>query len=258
MLASERMERIVETVNGRGIAKTADLARELGVTEPTIRRDCEELERQGRIIRVHGGAKRVSQSPIVSHGDEKRMVDRVERLHEKEAVCRKAASYVRHGDCVFLDGGTTIVPMLRYLAGKGVNIVTHSELVAEAFDDPTSELFLVGGRFIPEYRMSAGPLAVKMLSHFNFDHAFLSCAGFDLEKGFFYAAETETMAVKEKAMELAEKKCMLIDESKLSVRGFYSFSAADRFDAIICNGTAGRSDEELPENFVIADEGEGE
>ncbi len=67
MIASERFLRIVNTVNERGFISTKELSENLDVTETTIRRDCEELEKQGLLIRVHGGAKSIEQKTILSN-----------------------------------------------------------------------------------------------------------------------------------------------------------------------------------------------
>ena len=129
MIASERFLRIVNTVNERGFISTKELSENLDVTETTIRRDCEELEKQGLLIRVHGGAKSIEQKTILSNKDEKQMSERITNNKEKDLVCKKAASFIRDGDCIFLDGGTSIVPMLKYIKGKNVKIVTHSTLI---------------------------------------------------------------------------------------------------------------------------------
>ena len=62
MIASERYETILNLIQEQGIVKVKDLAKLMQVTETTIRRDCEELEHQGKLIRVHGGAKRTKES----------------------------------------------------------------------------------------------------------------------------------------------------------------------------------------------------
>lgn len=134
------------------------------------------------------------------------MKERTEHYKEKEAVAKKAASFVKEGDCIFLDGGTSIVPMIKYLKGKKIKVVTHSLLVANAFEDGESELFIIGGKYIPEYSMSVGPITLSGVEKFNFDYTFISCAGVDLERGLIYTAEMDTMAVKEKAMKLSVKK----------------------------------------------------
>lgn len=255
MIASERFEKIVQIVDENGIANTRELARIMDVTETTIRRDCEELEKQGKLLRVHGGAKSINHKLITSNRDEKDVRERTEHYDEKCKVCKRAASFVREGDCIFLDGGTSVVPILKYLSEKSVKIVTHSLLVAEAFQDLKldAELFLIGGRYIKEYNMSVGPVALGDLSRFNFDHAFLGCAGLDIEKQVVYTTEVETMMVKEKAMEQSVKNYLLIDSSKLSVRGFYSFEKSGSFDAVICNQCEGLKNGEIPENIIIVE-----
>ena len=118
MIASERYETILNLIQEHGIVKVKDLAKLMQVTETTIRRDCEELEHQGKLIRVHGGAKGINQNKIVSNRDEKNVRDRTEFSESKELVCKKAASFVKEGDCIFLDGITTVVPMVKYLKDK--------------------------------------------------------------------------------------------------------------------------------------------
>ena len=251
MIASQRYEKIVEMVNEKGIVHTKELANLLKVTETTIRRDCEKLENEGLLIRVHGGAKSIDHKTILSKQDEKAMEERTECLDEKEIVAQKAASFVKEGDCIFLDGGTSIVPMMKYLKGKKIKIVTHSLLAAEAFRDETSELFVIGGKYIPEYGMSVGPITLNSIEKFNFDYAFISCAGVDLERGMIYTAEMDTMAVKEKAMNLSVKKFLLMDSSKLYVKGFYSFLSSGDFDAVICNQDNSINYEDIPDNFIL-------
>ena len=251
MLASERFEKIVEIVNQKGFISTKELSVTMQVTETTIRRDCEELEKQGLLLRVHGGAKSVHPKVILSTKDEKTIKERKEFFYEKDIVCQKAASFVKDGDCIFLDGGTSIVPILPYIQEKKIKIVTHSHLIVDAFSGTESELFVIGGRYIPEYAMSVGPITISELDRFNFDLAFLSCAGIDLDRKLVYTAEMDTMAVKQKAMSLSAQKYLLIDRSKIAIKGFCSFIDSDDFDAIICDQSKELDMETLPENYIL-------
>lgn len=251
MLASERFEKIVEIVNQKGFISTKELSVAMKVTETTIRRDCEELEKQGLLLRVHGGAKSVRPKVILSTKDEKTMKERKEFFYEKDRVCKKAATLIKDGDCIFLDGGTSIVPILPYIKDKKIKIVTHSHLIVDAFSSTESELFVIGGRYIPEYAMTVGPITISELDRFNFDLAFLSCAGIDLDRKLVYTAEMDTMAVKQKAMSLSTQKYLLIDSSKLSIKGFCSFIGSDDFDAIICDQSQELDVEMLPENYIL-------
>ena len=255
MIAVERYEKIVELVNVRGTISTKELALTFGVTEKTIRLDCEDLEKQGLLVRVHGGVKSLKNNHVLSNKDEKNMSERANVYNqEKDIVCKYAACLIKDGDCIFLDGGSTIVPLLKYIKGKRVKIVTHSSLIITSFNDTEAELFSIGGKYIPEYNMSVGPITLSDLERFNFDFAFLSCAGLDIDQKLVYTAEMETKAVKQKAMHRANKKYLLIDSSKLFIKGFCSFIKSDDFDGILCNQDTMIPVDSIPNNFIVVEE----
>lgn len=250
MIQSQRFAKIEELVNERGIVNTREMAALLNVTETTIRRDYEELERIGKLERVHGGAKCLKKM-VVTTRDEKEMKERTEWAAEKDAVCRRAVSFVEDGACVFLDGGSSVAPMIKYLKDKKVKIVTNSLLAANSFQTGEAEMFIIGGSYIPKYNMSIGPLAISEISRFNFDYAFISCIGADINRGLIYTAEVETMAVKEAAMKLADKSILLLDSSKLFIKGFCSLISLNSFDFVICNNDSRINRADLPENFLL-------
>ncbi|WP_294729721.1 DeoR/GlpR family DNA-binding transcription regulator [uncultured Faecalibaculum sp.] len=251
MMASERFSRIAELVNEKDFVSTRDLSEQMKVSEPTIRKDLEELDRRGILLKVHGGARRLRQQMILTKGAELDMSQRSRNQRQKDAVARKAASIVQDGDCVFLDGGTSVEQMMPYLQGKKIRIVTHSLLIAQQFADPGSELFALGGRYIPEYKMFVGPMTEQDLAKFNFDHAFIGCAGIDLAGKTAYTAELDTMAIKQKAMDKAQKKYLLADSSKLSIKGFCSFTDTDAFDAVFCDDGAQLGPDMIPDNCIL-------
>lgn len=251
MMAEERLDRIETMTNDKGYVSTKDLAALLQVSEPTIRADCRELEKQGRIIRVHGGAKSRQTQGILTRSLEKAMDDRQNvGEQEKDRLCRYAASLVQEDDCIFIDGGTTFATILPYLKGKRIRIVTHSQIVVDSFREDNGELFVIGGSYSPQYKMNLGPIALAQLESFNFQYAFLSCAGIDLNRRKAYTAELETAEVKKKAMELAEKSFLFINGAKQHVKGFCSFADLNAFDGIV-TGAAGP---DIPDNFIVLEE----
>lgn len=56
MLPNQRREKILELLYEDGSAKVVDLAHLFKVTEVTIRQDLEKLEKEGIVVREHGGA----------------------------------------------------------------------------------------------------------------------------------------------------------------------------------------------------------
>lgn len=254
MLADKRHERILEITERMGFVRTRELARQLNVSETTIRRDVEELDTRKRLIRVHGGAKSLTKARLTTSQDETVMRERV-TLHarEKEAIAWKAAQLVKDGDCVFLDGGTTILPMVPYLKDKKITIVTHSALVVEAFRDGLAELFVLPGDYDTYYSMFTGPVTNEVLSRFHFDSVFISCLGLNARDGSVLASETATPAVKRQAMSQSIRKILMADSSKFSVRALYTMARIPEFDLVITDpGVRDHlRDEEIPDNFVI-------
>ncbi|WP_297568898.1 DeoR/GlpR family DNA-binding transcription regulator [uncultured Faecalibaculum sp.] len=255
MLADKRYERIVEITDAQGFVKTRELADLLGVSETTIRRDVEELDTRRRLIRVHGGAKSLEKGNLTTSQDEKLMRERVTvHAREKEAIARRAVEMVRDGDCVFLDGGTTILPMLDILKDRKITIVTHSALIVEAFREGTARLFVLPGDFDTYYSMFTGPVTGQILSRFHFDFCFISCLGINPREGAVLASETLIPAVKRGAMERATRRILMADSSKMNVRAFYTMADLSEFDLVITDPGLHQflKDDEIPENFVFS------
>lgn len=250
MLAQRRYDMILEQVHLKKTVTVKELAKQLHVTEVTIRRDLETLDQKKMLKRVHGGAKELGSTSILSSANETRMLDRLsENYEQKLRVCQKAATYIHDGDCVFLDGGTSILPMIQCVDHLNITIVTNNILIEHAFEDGKAELIGLGGDIIPEYKMTAGPWAQKMLAQFNFDYAFIGAAGFNVEENRLFTAEDKTLAIKEIAIAHSQNAFLLTDSSKASVRGFCGFSMDNRITRVICD--KGLQVSELPDNYVL-------
>ena len=256
MLADKRYERIVEITEEQGFVKTRELADMLRVSETTIRRDVEELDVRHRLIRVHGGAKSLTKANLTTSQDEKLMRERV-TVHagEKAMIARRAADMVQDGDCIFLDGGTTILPLVPLLKDKHITIVTHSSLVVEEFQEGNARLFVLPGDYDVYYSMFTGPVTTNVLSRFHFNSCFIGCLGVNPREGTVLASETMTPAVKLKAMEQSSRAVLMADSSKMDIRAFYTMADLAEFDFVITDPGVREylSDDEIPENFILSD-----
>lgn len=256
MLADKRYERIVEITEKQGFVKTKELADLLRVSETTIRRDVEELDSRRRLIRVHGGAKSLAKGSLTTSEDEPLMRDRVTfHAPEKEAIARRAADMVNDGDCVFLDGGTTILPMVPFLKDKKITIVTHSALVVEQFHGGNARLFVLPGDYDTYFSMFTGPVTNTILSRFHFDLCFIGCLGVNVQEGTVLASETVTPAIKRQAMEQANRRILMADSSKMNIRAFYTMADIPEFDLVITDAAIRDvlPDDEIPENFLVSE-----
>ena len=144
MLVDQRRSQILEIIEMKGFSALQDLVSEVGVSESTIRRDLENLDRNGQIRRTRGGAAYVGES----------LTDFDDRRHrarpQKQLVARTVAELIGSGETVLLDGGTTTLEVARQLQGKSLQVVTNSlPIVNVLLNQPKIELIQIGALSIP-------------------------------------------------------------------------------------------------------------
>lgn len=253
MLSTQRKHYLMQTLERDGTLQVKDVAKALATSETTIRRDLRELEKDGFVNRVHGGAIREGFDRILNQSSELLMLDRMQiNQDRKRLICKAACECIQDGECIFLDGGTSIVAMIEFLSKRPIRIVTHNHLIVSKLHQPVAEIIVIGGNYHAQYAMSVGSLAQNMMNQYHVDRAFISCAGIELTQGMSYTAEMETREIKQIAMRHANHAYLLIDDSKLGVTGFCQFQDINDFDAIFCN-SSDKLPEELPPNFIIVE-----
>ncbi|MDP9866137.1 MULTISPECIES: DeoR/GlpR family DNA-binding transcription regulator [Streptosporangium] len=184
MLAQQRQQAILERVRSSGGVRVADLVRELGVSDMTIRRDLEVLAERGLVEKVHGGATVAGPGSTEEPGFAAKSV---RQQPEKEAIARHAAQLVRPGTAIALSAGTTTWT----LAGSVVDVpdltvITNSIRIADVFHRsprPDRTVVLTGGVRTPSDAL-VGPVAVAAIRGLHVDTLFLGVHGMSARAGF--------------------------------------------------------------------------
>ena len=123
MLQKERHDKILAKLKRTHAVKVTSLAKEMGISESTIRRDINELDQMGRLKRVFGGAVSISSDMASRETD---VASRAQiQVAEKDKIARYAATMINENDFVFIDAGTTTDRMIDYLDKKNVTYVTN-------------------------------------------------------------------------------------------------------------------------------------
>lgn len=213
MLAEERRRRILDLLgrSERGAVSIAELCEALRVSDMTVRRDLELLEKLRLLRRVRGGA--VAFRPLA---DEKSFRDRgEEHSQEKQAIGRIAAQLVQSGERIILDAGTTTLEVARNLGQCGdVTALTNALPVAEALcQHPHVFTILLGGMLKPRELCAVGPMVTEQLSRLSVDKLFLSIAGFSVERGLTDQDILEA-EVKRAMIRTARQVILVADSSK--------------------------------------------
>ena len=223
MLARQRQARIVDEVRRRGGVRVSDLTSLLDVSDMTVRRDLEELDRRGLVHKVHGGAVLATNSAEEPGFEAKSVRERP----EKSALAVAAAGLVGPGQALAISAGTTTSALATALASiPDITVVTNSVRVAEAFTGTAGParqtVVLTGGVRTPSDAL-VGPVAVSSLRSLHVDAFFMGVHGMDVRAGF----STPNLLESETNRAMIERSRRLIvcaDSSKWGVVGLSSMA----------------------------------
>ncbi|WP_366247116.1 DeoR/GlpR family DNA-binding transcription regulator [Terribacillus aidingensis] len=228
MLVAERQRKIVELVNERASVRVTELSSLFHVTEETIRRDLEKLEREQLLHRSHGGAVRIEEGATeIAHEAREVM-----RMQEKQAIAKAAVSEIQTGERIILDASTTAWYMAKELPNMPLTIITNSIKVALACSlKDQIRVISLGGQLLSKSLSFVGPLTERSLTTYYVDKTFLSCKSVHLEHGLSDSNEQQAI-VKKKMIEIAGKTILLADSSKFGKRAFATITELGRISKV--------------------------
>lgn len=228
-MKESRQRIILQELDQSGVVSVKNLKELLHVTDMTIRRDLIDLEKQGLLTRVHGGAHKKVRDGLneVSHS-EKTMLN----IEEKKTIAQKCAGLIVNGDTVFIGSGTTTDFIGDYLDGKDISIVTNSLLIFEKLkDNPNFDLILIGGRYRVKTQTFVGQFANNLLREIKVSKAFIGVNGID---GYnVTTANEEEGNGNAIILNNAIEKYIVADNSKFDSYSFYTFYRLDNIDTVI-------------------------
>src|SRR6516164_5686514 len=240
MLVENRRNQVLELVKGRGFIALADLARELGVSESTARRDLDHWQGRGVLKRIHGGAMSAEDGQGLPALEARANT----QVAEKRRVAQAAAARVRDGEAILLDGGTTTLELARCLIGRPLQIVTNSLPIANLFaNSRETDLVILGGYVYPKTGVALGPLTVRMMEDIHVHQLLMSVGGIT-SKGLFNSnlllVETERQM-----MRCADEVVVLADHTKIGRQALAFLCNLADIDTLIVDNQLNAAQREL-------------
>lgn len=235
MSAAGRHELILGLLEANGRVSVADVSQRAEVSEVTIRRDLEALERQRVLVRVHGGAMPV---PLRSH--EPPFAARQLRHPEiKQRIGRLVADLIEPGETIVLDSGTTTIEVARALKGRqDLRVMALSlHIAVELVDEPGIELMLPGGVARPGEHALSGSLALAGLDQLSFDTTVLTIAGLTAAEGLT-EYRLDDADIKRAAFSGARRRIGVTDSTKLGRVAFAQVAPACDLDILVTDTNA--------------------
>ncbi len=232
MLAKERQDEIVQTVNRNGSVLVKELAVKYQVTEDSIRKDLTLLQKQGLLKKTYGGAVRIKEKMHDLYVSQ-RMGKNIE---EKQTIAACAYSLIEEGDMVFLDTSTSNIELATLIlqGNKRVTVVTNMIEIMMMYSQSDAPHFIfLGGEFNDERDAFWGSFTNELISNFHFDKAFLGTVGIDLEAQAIYNHDVLGALTKRTVIAHSSQSFILVETRKLDLVGNYSYAKVDDVDGLI-------------------------
>lgn len=227
----ERRKQILKILRSGASVDTCELARKLGVSEMTIRRDLRDLETRNAVLRSYGGATLARRVNLEFEFDKRRQGN----LRAKQAIARQAASLVEPDETIFIDTGTTALELARELARRdiAVTVVTASLAVgSELWGREQVRVLILGGQLRAGSPDLTGPLCEHSLDLLQAQRAFLGCDGLLPERGLF-AADADGARISATMLRNASWCCVLTDSSKVGQPAAVRYALLSEVDRLI-------------------------
>ena len=235
-LPAGRRAALADYVGRHGQVTVAQLAERFDVSIDTVRRDLDQLDAEGQLIRTHGGAVSATSTAPKDSGLDVRLRMQVE---EKEAIARRAVQLVSDGSVVMLNGGTTTLAVARNLRGHhDLTIATNNlRIPAEVPPKAYRDLYVFGGSVRSITQTTTGPISFQVVGNgeqiaVQADLALIAVGAVSVEG--FSTSNLGDAAMMAAMMDHASKVAVLADSTKLGRRLFAQVAELARADYFIC------------------------
>ncbi len=229
MLSLQRRNEIKNIILEKKTITVAEIAKRFDVSNETVRRDFEALEEVGFLTKTYGGA--ILQNKVktqVAHQVLENLF-----VEEKQRIARKCAEMIHPGECIFIDFSTTAFHICNEIEHMDITVMTNSHNVVHRLSGITNlSLLCTGGNLDNTTYSFFGRNAVKFLSSYHLDTAFVSCCTMSMEKGLSDRNEEEA-EMRRTVIENADRVILVVDHTKLDRISFIHTCDFEHINAVV-------------------------
>jgi len=234
MHSTQRERLILEAVTSTGFVTYRALEAQLEASPATIRRDLTRMEKEGRIVRVHGGAKlqedkeerhaRLAGTPFSQSIQQ--------NLPEKRAIGEAAAALCSPGEGIMMDGGTTTLQMCPHLSGLNCQVLTNSLHIVDALlPQEGTRVLLPSGTVFREQNIILAPAGEESMPRFHAPKLFMGAAAVG-PRGVMQH-DVILVAAERRFIDQAEQVILLVDSSKFTASSGAIVCALNEVDVVV-------------------------
>lgn len=228
---TEREKRILEILLQKKSVTVKELAQELFISEPSVRRDLTSLEQQNLIKRNHGGA--ILDESSTSRNKIPFLLREYEHSSAKAVIASQAIHLVNDNDVIFMDASTSCYYLIPFLASKkGITVVTNGVKALLKLAEYGVNTVSTGGALANSRLVLTGEEAYKTIETFNADVAFFSCRGVS-DDGFLTDIAPDENNVRKQMIKRSKKSYLLCATEKFGKGYFHNLCHKDDITGII-------------------------
>lgn len=256
MYTIERKAEILNLLQKHGSINVIELSKIFEASKETIRRDLRELENKGLLVRTHGGAIPVEAKQVVQQSAPEPPVKERElsNFEEKQAICKKAASYIQPEDNIFVDNSSTTIYLAQYVPQHmQVTFITNSLpflIQAAQLNNPNHSFICLGGMFKASNLSIHGNMTLHNAKEYYPNKVFLSCTGISPNR-MLTDSSIQEVDIKKMMIERSKEVFVLADHTKFERNGQIYLSSFNDIDHIITDNKAVQSNYAYLNNYNI-------
>ncbi len=235
-----RLNAILEKLRHAGTVTVEILSAELGTSLVTIRRDLDQLERDGLLQRTHGGAVSIEPLFYEPFKNDRSFQAHLEKFaDEKRRIGRTAAALIQKGETIALTPGTTTLEIIRSLPlNQNITVVTNTVNIAmELSKRKDIDVFVTGGHLRGDWFSLVGPTAIQSLQPMLIHTLFVGADGLDSTWGASCFSSDEA-SLNSAMVKLSQRKIAVADHSKFGIVAGWRICEASEFDVLITDAEA--------------------
>lgn len=248
LLVEERRNRILDILREEKKVKVAQLSSQMKVSEITIRRDLDLLEKENLVMRFHGGAQILedpgSSLPIFNKKQAANMA-------KKDCIGRKTAELIEDDDVVFMNSGTTVLCVLKYITSNNVRVITNNAMAPSVDCSSRVGVILTGGECGRDTKSLAGDFAMTTISKVYATKCILGANGISANAGITTSIHQETSINNMMLQRCVGKRIVVADSSKIGRSVDFVTADIDAIDCLVTDSEADPAEVRRLENLGI-------
>lgn len=228
---NERQKHILEKILIQKKVTVKDLARDLYASEPSIRRDLADLEKQQLIKRVHGGAileetgNSALKIPFV--------IREMEQADAKIIMAQKAIEYIKDNDVIFLDASSSAYNLIPYLSlKKNITVITSGVKALTKLSEYSLKTISTGGELMPSCLSLVGDESYQNIERFHADITFFSCRGLSYDGRLTDISAPENY-VRQKMIKHSDRAFLLCASEKIGKKYYHNLCTTADISGVI-------------------------